>query len=294
MFPRRLSEVTAEEIRALIDLEVTESADVEFKREMPFDTNKGSDPWVQDGKISEHSKDVLGSEIVAFANTGGGTLIIGIEEEKTTKKAEKLTPVPNCKKLAERLHQSLTRRIEPRLPVFECEGVVTETDQSSGVVIMRTLPSYLFPHRMTSDNHCYIRRNDRSEPMSMAEIQEAARRAGRSAEDLDRAFSQSSKRFYSKIPPAYHRSHPFRGLQTQFIANSPRGNNYVGAWALRLTARPFAPLPIGTLPKEPWLAALQPETLNWPAPGSEDTELGVLMEPEVRHGTSEVYAGVQA
>jgi hypothetical protein len=32
----------------------------------------------------------------------------------------------------------------------------------------------------------------------------------------------------------------------------------------------------------------------WPAPGSEDTELGVLMEPEVRHGAAEVYAGVQA
>jgi hypothetical protein len=33
---------------------------------------------------------------------------------------------------------------------------------------------------------------------------------------------------------------------------------------------------------------------KWPAPGSEDTELGVLMEPEVRHGEAEVYAGVQA
>jgi hypothetical protein len=32
----------------------------------------------------------------------------------------------------------------------------------------------------------------------------------------------------------------------------------------------------------------------WPAPGSEYPELGVLMEPEVRHGAAEVYAGVQA
>jgi len=31
----------------------------------------------------------------------------------------------------------------------------------------------------------------------------------------------------------------------------------------------------------------------WPAPGSEGTELGVLMELEVDHGTTEVYAGVQ-
>jgi hypothetical protein len=33
---------------------------------------------------------------------------------------------------------------------------------------------------------------------------------------------------------------------------------------------------------------------DWPAPGSEDTELGVLMELEVGHGETEVYAGVQA
>ena len=45
----------------------------------------------------------------------------------------------------------------------------------------------------------------------------------------------------------------------------------------------------------------QPELLSfrcredkWPAAGFEDTELGVLMEPEVGHGTTEVYAGVQA
>ena len=33
---------------------------------------------------------------------------------------------------------------------------------------------------------------------------------------------------------------------------------------------------------------------SWPAPGSEDTELGVLMELEVGHGETEVYPGVQA
>ena len=33
---------------------------------------------------------------------------------------------------------------------------------------------------------------------------------------------------------------------------------------------------------------------DWPAPGSEDTELGVLMEREVRHGAAEVHARVQA
>jgi hypothetical protein len=36
------------------------------------------------------------------------------------------------------------------------------------------------------------------------------------------------------------------------------------------------------------------ELVDWPAPGSEDTELGVLMELEVDHGETQVYARVQA
>jgi hypothetical protein len=36
------------------------------------------------------------------------------------------------------------------------------------------------------------------------------------------------------------------------------------------------------------------QIILWPAPGSADTELGVLMEPEVSHGKAEVYTRVQA
>jgi hypothetical protein len=39
---------------------------------------------------------------------------------------------------------------------------------------------------------------------------------------------------------------------------------------------------------------LRQESDRWPAPGFTDTELGVLMEPEVYHGATEVYEGVQA
>ncbi len=36
------------------------------------------------------------------------------------------------------------------------------------------------------------------------------------------------------------------------------------------------------------------DVVDWPAPGLEDTELGVFMEPEVCHGAQEIYARVQA
>jgi hypothetical protein len=34
--------------------------------------------------------------------------------------------------------------------------------------------------------------------------------------------------------------------------------------------------------------------LSWPAPGSEDTELGVILEPEVVYGTQTLCTRVQA
>lgn len=36
------------------------------------------------------------------------------------------------------------------------------------------------------------------------------------------------------------------------------------------------------------------DSAKWPAPGSEDTKLGVFMGPEVSHGEAKIYARVQA
>jgi toxin HigB-1 len=41
-----------------------------------------------------------------------------------------------------------------------------------------------------------------------------------------------------------------------------------------------------------WTSVGPEEVEIWPAPGSEDTELGVLMELEVGHGETEVYTRV--
>ena len=44
----------------------------------------------------------------------------------------------------------------------------------------------------------------------------------------------------------------------------------------------------------PWELTVRVSEGLWPAPGCEDTELGVFMGPEVSHGETKVYAGVQA
>jgi hypothetical protein len=261
MFPTRLTEVTAGEVQSVIDTEVAETIDFELKRNLP--SKKGSDPWMTGaGRLGDDAKDQLATEIIAFANTAGGTLIVGIGEDTATKRAKPpLFPIRQCKDAAARLHQAISDKIEPKLPVFECEGVITEADGTSGVIIMRTLESYLAPHRHTQDRHCYIRRNDRAEPMSMLEIQELTRQKARAAEDAERTFVQSSARFCSWLPDQHKRSHPFRGVQG---LHTEHGSTkvWVGMWAMRLTARPFSPLVLSNLPREPWLKLIDTSAFN--------------------------------
>lgn len=260
MFSTRLSEVVASEVEAVVQQEAAESIDFELKRSLP--AKRGADPWMTGGKLGDDAKDELAEEIVAFANTLGGTVIVGIGEDAATKRAKPpLFPIPNCKEAAARLHQAISDRIEPKLPIFECEGVVTEKDGTSGVIIMRTLESYLAPHRHTQSNHCYVRRNDRAERMSMLEIQEMTRQKARSAVEAEKSFEQSSDRFHSWIPQEHQRTHPYPGVQGSHTEHGTT-NVWVGIWAARVTARPFSPILLANLSKQPWLRQLDTSAFN--------------------------------
>jgi hypothetical protein len=52
--------------------------------------------------------------------------------------------------------------------------------------------------------------------------------------------------------------------------------------------------PYGIEIKTHWGECWEMPEAHWPAPGSEDTELGVFMELEVRHGEAAVYPRIQA
>jgi hypothetical protein len=67
------------------------------------------------------------------------------------------------------------------------------------------------------------------------------------------------------------------------IQSTGRRLNVIRLW-LSMVGRSRAILGLSDVEKE----------FGWPAPGSADTELGVLMGPEVSHGEAKVYTGVQA
>jgi Putative DNA-binding domain len=259
MFPNRLSEVTPADVQGLISEGVTEGTDIEFKRELP--SKNPPDAWMSNGRIGDEAKDQLAEEIIAFANTDGGTLVLGIGEDPATKQAVgPVHPLPKCKEAANVLFQSIVSRIEPRLPMFECVGVVTEPDGTSGVVVMRTLPSYLAPHRHSSSRHCFVRRDDATVPMSMVEIQEMTKRTARTMEEIDRAFSEGQSRFISWLSSKFYRTNPEtreRHLQPVFV---PSTGEHIMSFALRVTAAPMGRSLTGNVRQ--WLDGLNYPILN--------------------------------
>ena len=191
-------QITLSDIKSLIESEVPEGGQIEFKESLP--TKKDSvDPWMSGGgHIGDRAKKEILEEAVAFANAHGGALLLGIGESGTKPPvAVKISPVPRCTELAECLKLVFRDCVEPQLPRIEVFAVPTKDD--GGVVVVRVGRSRLSPHRVTTTLVCPIRRSDRCEKMTMREIQDMTLNVSRGLERLEKQLSERSARFQQEF-----------------------------------------------------------------------------------------------
>ena len=191
---RPKDEIDISDIQSLIDSQVPEGEQMEFKETLPA-KRQSVDPWMT-GKdeIGDRAKNDILEEAVAFANAHGGTLLLGIKESSTEPPvASEISLIPRCTELAKRFQLVFRDRVEPQLPVIEVFAVPTEGE--SGVVVIRVGRSRLAPHRVTKTLVCPVRRADRCEEMSMREIQDMTLNVARGLELLEKRLSVRSERF---------------------------------------------------------------------------------------------------
>lgn len=188
-----VAQIRISDIESLIESKIPEGEQVEFKEELP--AKDRSDPWMSGGdKIGDRAKNELLKEAVAFANGHGGVLLLGIGESDTKPAvADKISPIPRCVDLVERLKLVFRDRVEPQLPQIEIFAVPTEDD--SGVIVFRVGKSRLAPHRVTKTFVCPVRRADRCEEMTMREIQDMTLNVTRGLERLERQLEKRAERF---------------------------------------------------------------------------------------------------
>lgn len=217
LFSKAADQVSAGDIDALIELQIQEGAQIEFKEGL---STKGGlpDPWLRgEAKIGNYARNSLLREVVAFANAYGGTLLLGIKETKSQPSAAaEIRPLPRCDELADRLHKQLRDCVEPQIPQMEIFGVRTKGE--AGVIVIRVGRSLMASHRVKPVRSCPIRRADRTEEMTMREIQ-----------DLTLNVSRGLERFDKRM---YERSERFRGVFDLLDSST-------NAYGLRLTAIPL-------------------------------------------------------
>ena len=193
-----IRDITHADIESLVDSGVPEGERMEFKRELPAAKAGERDQWMIDQtKIGGYAKNKILKEVVSFANAYGGVLVLGIEEdgEAEPAKAKKICPIPKCEEAAKRFRDIFRDRVEPKLPACDIFAVETGSKETGVVVFRVPGRSRLAPHRIKGTNICPIRRWDRSEEMTMREIQDMTLNVARGLKRLGKKLQEREKRF---------------------------------------------------------------------------------------------------
>lgn len=200
--------ISIHDIRQLIDTEVPEGQEIDYKVTLPAE--EGSvDPWLRGkngiGKVARNS---ILEEAVAFANSSGGAVLLGIEEtSEEPPTASAIKPIQRCADLVSRLRMAFRDCVEPRIPRVEIVPISIE--DGKGVVVIRVGKSRLAPHRVWPTRSCKIRRADSSEEMRMREIQDMTLNVSRGLDRLEKQLSLRSERFEQEFHRLLKPDHAF-------------------------------------------------------------------------------------
>ena len=140
-----------DDLRRLIDEQAHEGLHLEFKSCL----NQGA--W-------KSLKNRIGEVACAFANTEGGVIVIGIEEENEV--ATSLVPVTLTQVDRKAIENTLIANVRPKLDGYE----ISEIECDSGAVWVVHVPkSWLAPHQ-AANGVSYARRRYRNDPLDTFEL----------------------------------------------------------------------------------------------------------------------------
>jgi Putative DNA-binding domain len=131
MIDKPLIQITFADIDQFVQEKWPEGKTVDYKRD-------------QYGNRDDDKKELL-KDVSSFANTQGGDILIGVDEDKGVPSAIPGVTVPDIDKEKLRLEEIIRRGLDPRIE-FAIHHVFTPA--STTVIIIRVQESLLFPHRV--------------------------------------------------------------------------------------------------------------------------------------------------
>jgi hypothetical protein len=234
LLAKPVREMTAIDVAAIATGGVIEDAQTEFKEAVP-----GSG-WANNLKLDEKGRDGVLKEIIAFANSFGGTLYVGIEEtQNEPKRSSALMPVPRVAQLAAILADAMRDSIEPRLLSPEIAAIITDASAEEGVLVVRVSPSPLAPHWNRLRRECYRRIGGTSQTIGMLDIQGITLDRARSAADIEQLYEQRRHAFED----TWNKYSAARAKTLNIVEWRP-GQDIPAGFAVRCSAIPAFPVKI--------------------------------------------------
>lgn len=157
--PENLLATTQAHIEQLIVDQTREGPHLDFKRDFPTAWN-------------DAAKHEFLADATAFANSGGGDLVFGVEEDSQAQ-ALAVVPqaIPNVDQEIRRLQDFLLNLAEPRLPGVRIHAVQVSVAGNDGyAIIVRVPQSWAGPHRVRTNQHFFIRDGLRKRQLDIPEL----------------------------------------------------------------------------------------------------------------------------
>ncbi len=160
MIPKKLENITFDDLIFLLENKVRENKTLEYKRDLPGN------------KDSEKIKYL--TEICALANTEGGDLIFGITDEKGTPKDLAGLDIDNPDSEILRLENLIRMGLEPRISHSEIITIPSH-ENNTVYILIRIGKSWNAPHMVSHQNQgkFYKRNSAGKYPMDVSELRSA-------------------------------------------------------------------------------------------------------------------------
>lgn len=153
MYFSNLENITIINIDTLVENNIVENKYLEYKKELG-------------------NRDSFLAEVCAFANTSGGDLIYGIEEDSEGYPVSVIgLEIDSLDQQIQKINNWVNSGIEPRIPNIETKYL--ELSNNRYVLIIRVVKSWNSPHRVISSRQFYGRTSSGKYPLDVTEIRSA-------------------------------------------------------------------------------------------------------------------------
>lgn len=152
---RSLSDLSLDDFRALIDSQIPEGPHLDYKQ------------TAYSGRPQDR-REML-RDVTAFANSEGGYLILGMEEDQYSR-ASRFVPIDDPQRTAQAINQTCLDGIRDRIEGLEVKAY--EISFNQGLIVIRVPPSQQRPHMVALEQHTdfFRRYGEHKQAMTIEEI----------------------------------------------------------------------------------------------------------------------------